>query len=665
VDVGPEERELSYAVPDYFNGTLRVMAVAVSPDSVGVTEDRSLVRNTFIMIPNGPLSAAPGDEFEISLTVTNMQRGVGEAGALRLSLSSSPHLTIGGPGEFNLAIPEGKDQTLSIPVTAAGPLGNAEIRFTASGSGAAGQESSSLVSTMSIRPAVPYQVSLQSGALGSNNVELKVDRALYEEFHTRELNLSYLPVGLARGLSFFLNNYPYGCTEQIISAAFPFLYPQLIRDFGYTPAQAEEGIDRVIGILQARMREDGGVGMWTSRSNADPLITVYACHFLTEARNAGYYVPQGLLNRLQSSLRDIASGDGVSAYGLSNRAYAIYVLTLNEIVTTPLLETLKRDIDYHNKEAETEIPGLYLAGTYALLQKSADAASLLNRIKRTLRRDSSFRYIDSLFYQAVYLNILSRHFPQRLRDISESLLLSMAEQLEYQRYTTISANFALMGLDAFLRAAPAAAAPGQGEAFRALEILRDNSRRELSVEGDFLFTGDYSAEAQTVRLENRSSLNLFYQITSAGFDREIPLEEVKNGIEVYREILDANGDALESPRTGDELIVRLTFRTLNNQTIHDVALVDLFPAGLEPDINFIRQAAENSQSWKPDYVDIREDRLVLYGTLSAQAATFSYRARAINAGLFTVPPLFAEAMYDKAVWALRPQESLRIVKQED
>jgi uncharacterized protein YfaS (alpha-2-macroglobulin family) len=663
VDVGPEERELSYAVPDYFNGTLRVMAVAVSPDSVGVAEDRSLVRNTFIMIPNGPLSAAPGDEFEISLTVTNMQRGAGEAGALRLSLSSSPHLAITGPTEFNLAIPEGKDQTLSIPVTAAGLLGNAEIRFTASA--ASGQESSSLSSTMSIRPAVPYRVSLQSGAINNRNVELKVDRALYEEFHTRELNLSYLPVGLARGLSFYLNNYSYGCTEQIISAAFPFLYPQLIRDFGYTPAQAEEGIDRVIGIVQARMREDGGVGMWTSRSNSDPLITVYACHFLTEAWNAGYYVPQSLLNWLQGSLRDIASGDGVSAYSLANRAYAIYVLTLNEIVTTPLLETLKRDMDRHNKEAETEIPGLYLAGTYALLQKSADAASLLNRIKRTLRRDSSFRYIDSLLYQAVYLNILSRHFPQRLQDISESLLLSMAEQLEYQRYTTISANFALMGLDAFLKAAPAAAAPGRGEAFRVLEILRDNTRRELSVEGDSLLTGVYSAGAEAIRLENRDSLHLFYQITSAGFDREIPVEEVKNGIEVYREILDANGNALKSPRTGDELIVRLTFRTLNNQTIHDVALVDLFPAGLEPDISFIREAAENSQSWKPDYVDIREDRLVLYGTLSAQAATFSYRARAINAGLFTVPPLFAEAMYDKAVWALRPQESLRILKQED
>ncbi|MDR0640888.1 MAG: alpha-2-macroglobulin family protein [Treponema sp.] len=656
IDAGPEEKELRYHVPDYFNGSLRVMAVAVSPDSVGVTEDRAVIRNTFVMIPNGPLSAAPGDEFELSLTVANMQRGAGEGGKLRLKASPSPHLAISGPAEFDLAIPEGKDQTLSIPVKAAGPLGDAEIRFTASN----GAESSSLAAYMSIRPAVPYRVILQSGAINKRSVELTVDRQMYEEFHTREINLSYLPVGMAKGLSFFLNSYPYGCTEQLISAAFPFLYPQLIKDFGYTRAQVEEAIDRITGIIQARMKEDGTVGMWTSRSNSDPMITIYACHFLTEARNAGYYVPQGLMNQFITTLRSIGSGSGESLYDLSNRAYAVYVLTLNENVVTSLLESLKRDISRHNKEAETELPGLYMAGTYALLQKSADASSLLGRIKRALRSDSSLRYVDPLLYQGVYLNILSRHFPQRLRDISESLFLSMAERLENQDYTTISANFALMGLDAYLRAVPSTSGESAG-AFSVLEILRDKQQRELKGGGDPIFTGVYNAGAEKIRLENKDPLNLFYQIISAGFDREIPEKEIKNGVEVYREFLDAGGKAIENFKAGDEVTVRLSFRSLNNQTINNVALVDLFPAGLEADIRSIRESG-GASAWIPDYTDIREDRLVLYGTVSAQAQTFSYKARAINAGQFTIPPLFAEAMYDKAVWALRPQGTLRITK---
>jgi uncharacterized protein YfaS (alpha-2-macroglobulin family) len=90
-----------------------------------------------------------------------------------------------------------------------------------------------------------------------------------------------------------------------------------------------------------------------------------------------------------------------------------------------------------------------------------------------------------------------------------------------------------------------------------------------------------------------------------------------------------------------------------------VAIVDLIPAGLEADIESVRQAESNSP-WRPDYVDIREDRIVAYGTVSNRVQSFVYRARAINSGSFTVPPLFAEAMYDKAVWAQRPQEALRI-----
>jgi uncharacterized protein YfaS (alpha-2-macroglobulin family) len=71
---------------------------------------------------------------------------------------------------------------------------------------------------------------------------------------------------MAKGLSFFLKNFPYGCSEQVTSAVFPFLYPQLFKELGYTKAQADEGINRVIGILQARMKDNGSIGMWTSRS---------------------------------------------------------------------------------------------------------------------------------------------------------------------------------------------------------------------------------------------------------------------------------------------------------------------------------------------------------------------------------------------------------------
>jgi uncharacterized protein YfaS (alpha-2-macroglobulin family) len=466
-------------------------------------------------------------------------------------------------------------------------------------------------------------------------------------------------MGMAKGLSFFLNNFPYGCSEQITSAVFPFLYPRLFKELGYTKTQADEGINRVIGILQARMKENGTIGVWTSRSFDEPLITIYAAHFLTEARSANYYVPGAMMQNLLQACRNIASGSGTSLYDFTNRSYAIYILTLNEIVTTPLIESLKKDMNRHD-ESQTGLAGLYLAGSYALLQKTSDASALLGRIKRAMARDNSFRYIDDLMYHSIYLNIISRHFPQRLRDISESLLVDMAQQMERQSYTTISANYALLAIDTYLKAVPTA----ETGRFTVQEILKDNQRRDLKPAGTDLFSVNFSANAAKISLENKDNLNLFYQITAAGFDREVPSKEIKNGIEVYREFLDSSGKAVSSFKVGDVVTVKLNFRSLSNTEYRDVAIVDLCPAGLETEIDSARQTSNQSSrdTWAADYVDIREDRLVIYGTVNDKIASFSYRARAINAGNFTTPPLFAEALYDKSVWALRPQASIKIVK---
>jgi uncharacterized protein YfaS (alpha-2-macroglobulin family) len=654
LDSGPEVREVSYRPPDYFNGTLRVMAVAVADDSLGAAEDRALIRSAFVIAPNVPMMAAPGDEFEISLTVTNNLKGSGDHGRVRLSAAPSPHLALTGQSEFDLAIPEGKDHTLSIPVKAAGPLGAAEIRFVASGGG----ETSELTAFMSVRPAVPYRVSLQSGTIKKGSAEITIDRRLSEEFHTREAALSYLPTGMARGLYFYLEAFPYGCSEQLASAAFPLLYVRLLRDLDISREEAEAGVYRVIGILQARMKEDGNIGPWTSRSPADPLVTVYAAHFLTEARNNGYYVAPAFMDRLLQSLKTIASESaGNSLYSFSYRAYAIYVLTLNEIVASTLVESLKTDMDRNNREAETGLPGLYLAGTYALLKKDAEASALLGRIKRSLTRDDSFFYYDELMCQALYLNMVARHFPRRVRDLSEGLFLSMAEQLENQSYTTISASFALMAMDAYLKVVPDAETGN----FTAQEILAGQGRRELRPAGTTLFTAPFSAEAEKIRLENQDQLNLFYQINTSGFDRELPVKETKNRVEIHREFLNEAGQVVSSAKLGDMLQVRISFRSLANRAIHSLAIVDLLPAGLEAEAESIRRA-ESGPAFRPDYVDIREDRIVVYGTATNRVQTFTYRARAINSGSFTVPPLFAEAMYDKTTWAQSPQPALTISK---
>ena len=65
------------------------------------------------------------------------------------------------------------------------------------------------------------------------------------------------------------------------------------------------------------------------------------------------------------------------------------------------------------------------------------------------------------------------------------------------------------------------------------------------------------------------------------------------------------------------------------------------PLALQPGLNTLAGA---------DYVDVREDRALLFCGLEENATrTFEYAVRPTCAGAFTVPPPFAESMYDRTV----------------
>jgi len=138
---------------------------------------------------------------------------------------------------------------------------------------------------------------------------------------------------------------------------------------------------------------------------------------------------------------------------------------------------------------------------------------------------------------------------------------------------------------------------------------------------------------------------------------------------------------------GDEFLVRVRLRATKRDFINQVAVVDLLPGGTEPVLE-LRPSADSStpgtdpaaarpqagrssplaiglpdrSTWMPQYADVRDDRVVLYGNVTKDAATFVYRARATNAGAFQAPPAFAEALYDPKTNGLSVAGRLEIVK---
>ena len=151
---------------------------------------------------------------------------------------------------------------------------------------------------------------------------------------------------------------------------------------------------------------------------------------------------------------------------------------------------------------------------------------------------------------------------------------------------------------------------------------------------------------------------MYYQAVVSGYEKEIPTANIKAGLEVNREYIkdSLSSDKSKDIKVGDTIIVKISFRSTGG-TLRNIALVDLSPAGFEADIESIR---ESDNSWKPDYVDVREDRVVIYGTVTDKINTFTYKAKAVNSGKFVVPPMFAESMYNKDIRALSVYKPIEI-----
>src|SRR6476619_3713300 len=131
IDADTTSREVVYDVPDFFDGTLKIMAVGVSNETAGSTDRDALIRGPFVVTPSVPVLAAPGDEFEAGVTVANNVEGSGADAQIELRAETSPHLSILGTPTQKLRIPEAREQSVKLRFRVNDMLGSGEIKFIA------------------------------------------------------------------------------------------------------------------------------------------------------------------------------------------------------------------------------------------------------------------------------------------------------------------------------------------------------------------------------------------------------------------------------------------------------------------------------------------------------------------------------------------------------
>jgi uncharacterized protein YfaS (alpha-2-macroglobulin family) len=679
-------KEFSYTVPETFNGKMRIIAVMVNDASIGVTTSDTLVRGDFVLSPNAPLTVTPGDTFDVSVGISNNVKGSGKEAAVTLNLVPSPAFELVGAAKQVLKIGELREGTglykLKVKEGTAAKLGSARIEFTAN----IGDKFAKLGTEISVRPSTPHMTIMQTGSF-KGDTQVNVKRTMFEEYSKQQASVSPLPLVAAGGLLDYLANYEHSCTEQLVSQVMPIIVlkkrPELLASIGTKKGNFENALS----VLRTRQNAEGGFGLWDASIGADEFASVYAVHMMLEARdhaNVGEEVPADMLKKGLEYLQTLAASPAENLDAVRVRAYATYLLTREGTVTTQLLTSLRSTLDAKAltdnsfKEWRSDLTAAYLAASYQLLQQHAVANDLMAKPVKLLNANSQKpiygHYYDDVVRNAQTLYLVSRHFPEKVKDVSNSALNNIMQPISEGRFNTLSSSYALLGFDAYANVT-AIKVTGQ------LGISAIDKQGKVTAlklpENSIAPFVNFSPNIARLKLQGPSGLPLFYAVRESGFDMKPPTTALKQGLEIMREYTDDKGAALKSITMGDEITVHIKIRSIDGN-IDDVAIVDLLPGGFEPVLqaaasetnSTIAQVGEYSEGeghasetlswtsplgigggWQPSYADIREDRVVFYGAVTNTITEFTYKIKATNSGQFVVPPAYAESMYNRLLQA--------------
>ncbi|MDZ4404365.1 alpha-2-macroglobulin [Prosthecobacter sp.] len=647
IDSGPDRREVTYQVPDYFAGSLKIMAVSVAAEKIGQSEIQSTVRGPFVLTPNVPVFAAPGDEFTVSLTVAN---NLDTGDQIALSLTSSEHLEVVESAPPTLQVAPGREATTRYRLRAKNMPGGAEMTFRAESGG----QSIERRATLSVRPASPYMTQVQSGWFRLANQDLKVQRQMYPHFAKREATVSVLPLGLARGLDAYLRDYPHGCSEQITSRAMSRLLLADEADFGFSRAEAVQQLDDAFSLLSERQNSNGGFGYW-SASTDGPLdfLSIYVTSFLTEARDAGFAVPEDLLVGARKHLKDMARAKITTLDEAWLQAAAIYLLTRHGEVTTPQLLNLRDTLqDKLKVDWRHDVTAAYIGATYALLQKPEEGRAIMQTYQSASRKPpqrwNGGYHADPQVRNALAFALLCRHFPELASALNYEQLSVITDPISRGQFNTITSACTILALKNY-----SALAKNGGLKVSIMSTLPGNPEPQpLTAESGGILTAKFAENASSLRFhltkpDGAPDLGAFYQVIEAGFDKVPPQAAVADGLEVIRDLLGPDGKPITQLHTGQSATVRIRVRNTSGRGIEDVAVLDLMPGGFEIEPDNLKPGAGTMPG--ADFTEVREDRNAFFLRLATgEMKTFEYRIKPVCAGMFIIPPVFAESMYDRA-----------------
>jgi uncharacterized protein YfaS (alpha-2-macroglobulin family) len=641
-----------------FSGRGRIFAVATSGSRFGTAEQTVQIARDVIAEVDLPRFAAPGDTFTVPLTIYNSSETSKD---VEVELLASEALSFGedfgktleeNQGKMRVSIPPKNSHKWDVDLRAE-RLGKAVYTVKTSWNEKAGDKTYEQSIDMPVRSPFPVVTLSGSGVFESGDVKIEIPKDTFADPVSGKLLLSDTPlVDLAKATS-FLTAYPYGCLEQTLSAAWPFLIlPDAISEID--PLLVDSNAvkfktDAALARIQAMQLYDGSFAKWPGNGTPYNWGSVYAAHFLVEARKAGVDYPEEMLKGSLNWLKQfLASIPGSSAYryrerdDFTTKAYAVYVLALNGEKPLGWMHYLKE-----NTNDMWPSGRIWLAGAYALVEGRADALRELGSGSgsATLAPEALYETLDSdVRNTAQLLSIWSEVEPKAMEaaNLVQSLLDSGKRNLWYSTQENAAAA---MALGRYLLKTGYEKSQLEG-------VLTDNGQEVLPFRSGEKKSAEIVSLSASPMLRTAGTGSGYYSWSVTGTPLSAPTPDRK-GLTVECAWRDAKNNLLplDQPiEQGTKIVVTLSLTPA--VSIGDVAVSCLLPAGLEIE-NPRLKGGEEEETPSVRY-DVRDDRLLLFIDRLSQKTDYRFEVRAVTRGSFVVPPLAAEGMYNPGVRFVGP-----------
>ena len=512
---------------------------------------------------------------------------------------------------------------------------------------------------------------------------------VFTQFGGLEISTSSTALQALTDAVLYLVAYPFECSEQLASRI---LAVAALRDVMTAfqaeglppPKEIDAAVARDIARLQTMQNDDGGWPMWRRGEASWPYHSIHAANALERAKQKGYDVPQGTLDKALDYLRNI------------ERTYpAEYSQDVRQTLTAYALNVRKQMGDADPARArsliqEAGLEKLPLEAVGWLLPvlsddpgSTADVAAirrlLLNRATETAGTahfatsygDNGYLLLHSdRRVDGIILEALIGDQPES--DLIPKIVRGLLAHRTAGHWTNTQENvFILLALDRYFNTYEA-----QTPDFVARIWLGDQYAGEATFRGR---TTDYQQidvpmsvvaaqpGAQDLILSKEGPGRLYYRLGlryaptdlklppyDAGFTVERTYEAVDDPADVQRD-----ADGAWRIKAGARVRVKLTMVAPTRR--YHVALVDPLPAGLEAlnpalavtgslpgDSGAGQKPAPYWWWWGPWYQheNLRDERIEAFTPLLWDGVwRYDYIARATTPGVFVVPPTKAEEMY--------------------